>query len=476
MNDVGVRSVRPQPWRKRRTASWLASVLLPAGICTVIVLGLDGVLNIAGQSSLFFVGVLVVALLGGIAPAVLSAALSSLLLNYFLTEPRHSLRIADPDTALTMVVMLVMAVAVAALVDNAASRQRQARHAAREADLLRSFAESVLGGADLESLLERVRRTYSQRTVRLMRHGDAKQAVIAAVGDTPTDAVRASGMQIVTGDDEFLLELFGTPIDPADQRVLTVVAGQAAALVRQRELAEEAGKAQAIEKADKLRRSLLTAVSHDLRTPLAGAKAAVSSLRADDVGFSAQDTAELLATVEESVDQLTALVDNLLDSSRLAAGAVRPDVRRTYLDEVVQRALLSISRGATGFGSTGLDQVKADIGDAVVMADPGLLERVLANLIDNALRYADRSDVRISARPMADRIQIRVADTGPGIPKGSADQFFEPFQRLGDRHNAHGVGLGLSVARGFVEAMGGTIEATDTAGGGLTVVVDLAAA
>lgn len=269
--------------------------------------------------------------------------------------------------------------------------------------------------------------------------------------------------------------LAGHSLPSADRRVLTLVANKAAGLVRQRELAVEANRAEAIEKADELRRSLLSAVSHDLRTPLAGAKAAVSSLRSDEVDFSETDTAELLATVEESIDQLTALVDNLLDSSRLATGAIRPQFVPVYLEEVVQRALLSIGRGATGFGDGGLDRVKVDVGDASVMADPGLLERVLANLIDNALRYAPESIVRVNAGRVGPTVLINVIDEGPGIPRGSEEQLFEPFQRLGDRINKSGVGLGLSVARGFVEAMDGTISATDTPGGGLTVIVELPA-
>ena len=255
--------------------------------------------------------------------------------------------------------------------------------------------------------------------------------------------------------------------------MLSAVAKQAAGLVKQRELTEEAGKAEAIAQADELRRSLLSAVSHDLRTPLAAAKAAVSSLRSDDIDFSAEDTAELLATIEESIDQLTALVGNLLDSSRLAAGVLRPELRRVYLEETVQRALLGISKGVTGFRRHGIDRVKVDVDDAVVMADAGLLERVLANLIDNALRYAPDSPVRVTAGQVGDRVLIAVVDEGPGIPRGTEEQMFAPFQRLGDHDNSIGVGLGLSVARGFVEAMGGTISATDTPGGGLTVEIDL---
>jgi len=287
--------------------------------------------------------------------------------------------------------------------------------------------------------------------------------------------VDSADTAIEVGDDEFWMLMAGKKLSARDRRVLTAVAKQAAGLIRQRELADEASRTEAIVKADELRRSLLSAVSHDLRTPLAAAKVAVSSLRAEDVAFSPEDTAELLATIEESIDQLTALVGNLLDSSRLAAGVVRPELRRVYLEETVQRALVSIGKGATGFYRSAIDRVKVDVGDAVVMADAGLLERVLANLIDNALRYAPNSLVRVNAGQVADRVLINVIDEGPGIPHGTEDQLFESFQRLGDHDNTTGVGLGMSVARGFVEAMGGTIAAGDTPGGGLTVVVDLAA-
>ncbi|WP_396927177.1 DUF4118 domain-containing protein [Mycolicibacterium sp.] len=468
-------SLRAASPRERRVISWLAAVIVPTVICALTAILLDRYLTIGGESALFVVGVLIVALLGGMAPAVLSAMLSGLLLNYFLTEPRYTFTIAEPDAAITELVLLMLAVAVAVLVDRAASRQREARHASQEAELLTLFAGSVLRGADLATLLERVRETYSQRAVSVLRIRGNDETIVACVGKDPCVTVDSADTAIEVGDDEFWMLLAGRSLPARDRRVLTAVAKQAAGLVRQRELAAEASKAEAIEKADELRRSLLSAVSHDLRTPLAGAKAAVSSLRSDDIGFSEEDTAELLATVEESVDQLTALVDNLLDSSRLAAGVVRPELKRVYLEEVVQRALLSISRGATGFGAKGLDRVKVDVGDAVALADAGLLERVLANLIDNALRYAPDSIVRVNAGRVGTRMLINVVDEGPGVPRGTEEQLFEPFQRLGDRNNKYGVGLGLSVARGFVEAMGGTISATDTPGGGLTVIVDLAA-
>ncbi len=462
--------------RHHHLLSWLAAVVVPSAICAVTVAFLDPFMGIGGESALFVIGVLVVALLGGVAPAALSALLSGLLLNYFLTEPRYTFTIAEPDSAVTEFVLLAVAVAVAALVDRAANRTREARSASQEAELLSLFAGSVLRGADLETLLERVRETYSQRAVSLLRERDGRSELVACVGNDPCLTVDTADAAIEVGDDEFWMLMAGKKLAARDRRVLTAVAKQAAGLVKQRELAEEASRAEAIEQADTLRRSLLSAVSHDLRTPLAAAKAAVSSLRSEDVGFSAEDTAELLATIEESIDQLTALVGNLLDSSRLAAGVVRPELRRVYLEETVQRALVSISKGATGYGRGGIDRVKVEANDAVAMADAGLLERVLANLIDNALRYAPDSVVRVNAGQVGDRVIINIVDEGPGIPRGTEEQLFEPFQRLGDRDNTSGVGLGLSVARGFVEAMGGTIQATDTPGGGLTIEIDLAAA
>jgi two-component system, OmpR family, sensor histidine kinase KdpD len=465
--------------RQHHFISWLAAIIVPSAICAVTVFVLNPFMGVGGKSALFFVGVLLVALLGGVAPAALSALLSGLLLNYFLTPPLYTFTIAEPDNAVTELVLLVVAVAVAALVDSAAKRTREAKWASQEAELLALFAGSVLRGADLDALLERVRETYSQRAVSMLRvREDSEEGetgeIVACVGKDPCVDVDSADTAIEVGDDEFWMLMAGRKLPARDRRVLTAVAKQAAGLIRQRELAEEASQAEAIAQADALRRSLLSAVSHDLRTPLAAAKAAVSSLRSGDVAFSPEDTAELLATVEESIDQLTALVGNLLDSSRLAAGVVRPELRRVYLEEVVQRALLGVRRGNTGFRS-GLDRVKVEVDDAVAMADAGLLERVLANLIDNALRYAPDGMVRVYAGRVGNRVLINVADEGPGVPRGMEEQIFEPFQRMGDRDNTIGVGLGLSVAKGFVEAMGGTISATDTPGGGLTVVVDLAA-
>ncbi|MFI9407445.1 ATP-binding protein [Nocardia sp. NPDC052316] len=452
--------------------AWLAAVLVPLVVCAVCAVFLDGYLQLGGLSAVFFIGVVAVALLGGVVPAAFSALLSGLLLNWFFAVPRYSLTIAEPDSFVTVVVLLFVAVAVAALVDTAAKQTRQARRASQEAELLTLFAGAVLHGADLPNLLEQVRETYGLRAVSML----CGEQVIAAVGQNSPQRAADAETAIQAGDASSWLLLAGRPLASADRPVLNAVANQAAGLVRQSRLAEEASAAAALLEADRLRRALLSAVSHDLRTPLAGAKAAVSSLRSDDIEFSAEDTTELLETIEESVDQLTALVGNLLDSSRLAVGVVKPQLQRVYMDEVVHRALVSVGMGARGLRRAAMDRVKVEVGDVSVRADAGLLERVVANLIDNALRHAPRdTPVRVTAERDGDRVSIAVVDVGPGIPPGTEEQLFEPFQRLGDRDNTTGVGLGLSVVRGFVEAMGGTVHAEPTPGTGLTMIVDLPA-
>ena len=460
--------------RTRQVVSWLAAITMPWAILAVTI-RVDPALDLGAKSALFFAGVIGVALFGGVAPAVLSGLLSGVLLDYFHTEPRYSFAVANTSNLLTIVLLLGVAMAIAVLVDAAASRAREARRAGQEAELLSLFAASVLRGADLNTLLERVREAYSQRAVCLVREVDGRMIPVAGVGSEACLTVDAADTAVKVGDEEFWMLMSGRRLTGRDRRVLSVVATQAAGLVKQGELAEEAGKVQSLAEADELRRLLLSALGHDLRTPLTAAKAAASSLRAEDVWFSPEDTSELLATVEESVDQLTLLVANLLDSSRLAAGVVRPELTEVYLEEVVQRALVGIGGRTTIYGRASIDRVKVEVGGTVAMGDAGLLERVLSNVIDNALRYAPGSMVRVNAGQVGPRVLINIIDEGPGVSKGAADEMFQPFQRLGDFDTTSGLGLGLSVAKGFVEAMSGTITACDTPGGGLTILVDLAA-
>jgi two-component system sensor histidine kinase KdpD len=251
--------------------------------------------------------------------------------------------------------------------------------------------------------------------------------------------------------------------------VLAAFAAQVAVAYEQRRLTEAADAAAPLAEADRMRTALLNAVSHDLRTPIASAKAAVSSLRSPEVQWSDQDQQELLANADEALDRLAELVTNLLDLSRLQAGVLSIALRPVGVDDVVSRALDHVAHGA---------RVDVDVPDPVpdVVADAGLLDRVIANLVENALRYApvDRP-VRLAVSTHADAVELRVIDRGPGIPSAEREAVFAPFQRRNDHatSTSGGVGLGLAIARGFIEAMHGRITLEDTPGGGLTAVVSL---
>ena len=242
----------------------------------------------------------------------------------------------------------------------------------------------------------------------------------------------------------------------------------AAARARQAQrLATAAARAGELAQIDKLRSALLGAVGHDLRTPLAGIKAAVSSLRQADVEFSADDRAELLATIEESADRLAVVVDNLLALSRLQAGVLAVDVQPTVVDAVAAQAVLGTdTRGIT---------VDLDVPDDLpaALADAGLLERVTANLLANACAASPpNATVTVRGEAASGQIRLAVIDHGPGIPAGARESVFAPFQRLDD-HTGGGLGLGLAIARGFTEAQGGTLVPSDTPGGGLTMTITL---
>lgn len=461
--------------RFHRPLSWVAAIVVPL-VVTGVLAFLDRWLGFASETALFFVTVLAVSLLGGIGPAALSAVVSGLLLNYFFTDPRFTFTINQPDNLITILVLLVIAIAVAALVDSAASRRRQANLASRDAELLALFSDAVLGGADVSALLQRVRETYDQSAVSVVHTADGGHVVDAAVGDDPPGRAEDADTVCPVPGGEYELLLRGPKLGGRDRRVLTSVAIQAAGAVQRRRLEREASEARALAQTDEMRRALLSAVSHDLRTPLAGAKAAVSSLRASDVTFSPEDTAELLATIEESVDHLSALVGNLLDSSRLAAGAVRPKLQRTYLVEVVHRAATAVS-----WVGGPIPEIAFTFHAMWAFTDSGLLERVLANLIDNAVRHGGGGGVAVTSESESDddglaRTVIRVIDHGPGIPADRRDQIFDAFVQGGDRNGADGgVGLGLSVAQGFVAAIGGVLGVEQTPGGGTTMVVSLPA-
>ncbi|WP_144760869.1 ATP-binding protein [Curtobacterium sp. 9128] len=404
--------------------------------------------------------VLVVALVGGMLPAVFAAVLSGLSLDYFFVQPLHQVTVQQPWHLVALVMYVVSAVLVSFVVDRSARRSRTARRAAAESGLLMGIAGSVLRGDDaLQALVDRTREAFGYAGVRV-RQGDAVPATSGTFGEGP-DATTGLPSGAV-------LEFAGAPDDPTQRRLLRVVEQQIDAAVEHRELTRTAVDAERIAAADRVRSAILAAVGHDVRRPIAAASAAVQTLRASDIRLSDTDREALLATADESLRQLAVLLGDLLDVSRVQAGVLAVAPVALPLETVVAPALDELELGP--------DDVDLDLPTDLppVLADPGLLQRVVVNLLANAVRHSPTgASVRVAASAFGDGVELRVADHGPGIPAALRADVFQPFQRLGDTDNDTGLGLGLALARGFTEGMGGTIEADDTPGGGLTMVVRL---
>jgi len=447
--------------RRRLAGVALAAVLLP--LLTAVLAARRVHLNLADVVLVYLVAVVIITVIGGFWPAVLAAVAASLLLNWYFTQPIHTFTIQQPRELLALLLFVTVAVAVSSVVHLAARRALQAARAREEAASLLELAQTVLGGADSPAaVLEHLTRTHGGQAE--LQERVAGRWVRAA--SSRVDGVLAAALRIDIRSDLTLMvtgqDLSATPA------LLAGYAAQAAAALDRERLRTQAAQAEALAEGNRMRTALLAAVSHDLRTPLASIKASVSSLRQTDVEWSEADEADLLATIEQNADRLDALIGNLLDMSRLHTGSLQPFLRPTAIDEVAPVAVGGLD------DSLRLEMAVPD-GFPLVLADPGLLERVLANLFSNALRYSPAGrPPELHAVLDGGTVRLEVVDHGPGVPDEQKELIFEPFERVGDRHP--GVGLGLAVARGFAEAMGGRIGAFDTPGGGLTVRVTLPAA
>lgn len=449
--------------RRRRIAGFaLALAGLPA-LTALLSLFRDDE-SVTADVLAFQLLVVVVALVGGIWPAVVSAVAAGVLLDFFFVAPLYTVTIADPLQLLAIVIFVVVAVLVSIVVDQAARRSRAASRAAAESETLATIAGSVLGGQDaLQALVSRLRESFGMTSVILRSQGSvlysATEPAVADEDDIETD--------FPVGD-HGSLSLRGRALPASDRRILSAFLSQIESALRQRELSSEADRMRPAAEADRLRTALLAAVGHDLRRPLAAATAAVTSLRSAEVALTESDRRELLEAAEMSLHSLAELVTKLLDASRLQAGVLGVSLAPVAVDSVVLGALdeLDLAPG----------EIQLELAETPpVAADAVLLQRAIVNLLANALRFApaDQPPV-IATSEFGGRVQLRVIDTGPGIPADRREDVFMAFQRLGDTDNSTGVGLGLALSKGFVEAMGGTLDAEDTPRGGLTMVIDLA--
>ncbi|MDQ1248177.1 MAG: two-component system, OmpR family, sensor histidine kinase KdpD [Actinomycetota bacterium] len=451
--------------RVRRLVAWALVVVGLPLLTWVLTLWVDTD-TLPVVLMIYLAATLAVALLGGMLPAVVAALVSATLANYLFVPPRQTLRIDAVSDVIAILLLLAVAIAAARVVDVSARRMREAARARTEADVLTTLTGTILQGEHaIMALLERLRESFHLDYVALRerqeRHG--RWRTVESIGTAPADADRLTEVPI-SGDLE--MAVVGDGLSAEDMRVLAAVAVQADALMERDRLRRESQIARRERDRTATRTALLAAVSHDLRTPLAGIKAGVTSLLTNDDVLTSADRRELLATVATSTERLQSLVDNLLDMSRLDAGAVQPLLGDVWIPDLIAAAAKDVDPDRLRV------TVPYDLPPA--LGDEGLLERVLANVLENAVRYSPADfPVEVSADVVADVVIIRVADRGAGVAPDQRERIFQAFQRLGDAPRSEGVGLGLAVARGFVEAQGGTIEADDTPSGGLTMLIRL---
>jgi two-component system, OmpR family, sensor histidine kinase KdpD len=467
--DIRLRRSRPAILisRRRRVAAWSIALAGPLAL-TLVLAQLRDTFALPSELLAFLLIVVVVAALGGFVPAAGCAVLGFLLVNWFFTPPFYTFTINEAENLLALVIFLVVAGVVGALVSVAGRRTAEAQRARAEAETLAALGGTLAALDDpLPELVAQLRAAFDLDVVAVLHRGDAAWTVEASAG-TPVPTTPEECDLRIPLQERNVLVFSGEGIRQEDLTVLHSFAGQLRLAVERRQLQANAQRAEHLEEANELRTALLAAVSHDLRTPLSSIKASVTSLLQRDVVWTQHAVHEFLETIDEETDRLNNLVGNLLDMSRLQTGALQLVLRDVGLEEIVPGALGSLAERG--------EPVAIDVPETLarVRVDAALLERAIANLVDNALAWSpDDVEVRVEAAEVGDHVELRVVDRGPGIAPEDRARVFQPFQRLGDRSNGTGVGLGLAVARGFVQAMHGTILLDDTPGGGATMVVQL---
>jgi len=454
---------------KRAAIAWLLATV-GLSLATVLMAAASQTHDLQLDMLAFLALTVACALVGGLWPALFCALAGSLTLNFFFTPPLHTFTIQDPQNAAALIVFLLVATSVSSAVHLSARRAAQAVAAERESRVLAQLAHSLLGAADqLPALLDQARDTFGMPAAAIVRRESvhAPWVVLASTGAFDVDQVRDASVRAPV-DDQTELVLYGSVIQADERRLVSAFATHASAILSRDELIRQARAASGLAKDNRTRTALLAGVSHDLRTPLANIRSAVSSLREEEVTRSPADEANLLESIEESADRLNAMVGNLLDMSRLQTGSVTAHIQDLPLLDVLATSVSALGDQRRRVRTWFPDDLP------LFRADAGLLDRVLANVLENALKHSPgRQEVVVRGSVIGNRIQIRVVDRGAGVPDHAKEQIFAPFQRFGEATSGDGVGLGLAVARGLSEAMDGTLTAEDTPGGGLTIVIDL---
>ena len=438
----------------------LAVAVLAVAVTTLVIYPIRTVAPAVSLGVVYLLAVLLISILWGLRLGLLTALASALAFNYFHIPPTGRFTISEGENWVALGVFFASALIAGYISELARSRAREAEERRREADLSADLARLLLGGRSLQAALDPAGRRIAEALdidrVRLLIGEARPPAGWAALPLRHRDRIRAT-----------LLVPAGLPAgarERLEERVGPSLEALIAAAIDRESLMEEAVEAHALRRSDEVKTALLRAVSHDLRSPLTAIMTAGDALGSG--GLSESERAELSRAVTDEAERLSELVENLLDLSRLEAGAAEPRRDWCSVEELVAAAVDEI----------GDEKVRVSVlpDCPLILADAAQLQRALANLIRNAVAYSRGQPVVVKAGRVGGRIVIRVVDRGPGIEPTELDHIFQPFYRGGGRR-AHpgGAGLGLAIVKGFVEANGGTVRAETLPGQGTTFVVEL---
>ncbi len=469
--DEDVKKARPATLLRRPTTGalgrkrlWLGTGLSLAALVIVTAIASKHNGDLGTTLSVYLLLVVVSAGVGGLRPALLCAFAGPLLANWFLVPPLHTLRISSGRSLGELAIFLTVAIVTSSFVSNSSRRSAEALEAVDDATILAELAAGRTGDGqhDLALISNQMRQALGLRRVELRstlatdeQHGDANETpVVVAKLDHDTEAVG-----------------FGSALSARGQRLVPIFASQLSSALHQARAGEVVEESATLREADSLKTALLQTVSHDLRTPLAGIKAAVNSLQDREVQWSPEDQRDFLTGIETNTDRLSTMVTNLLDFSRLQSGTLRPILRATSLEEILPSVIGALGADSTRVVST----VSMDLPD--ILTDAPLLERVVANLVANALTWSPNSEpVTICAAVHNREVRVQIIDRGPGITAADRARVCEPFERIAPTapgrttatNYGGGVGLGLAIAGGLSQAIGASLNLRDTPGGGLT--------
>jgi two-component system sensor histidine kinase KdpD len=486
----------PEP-PSRRVGLLVAAALV--ALCTLLIYPLEQAAPVVSLGVVYMLAVVIVSVTWGVWLGVFTSLLSALSFNYFHLPPTGRFTIRDGDNWVALIAFLVVAMLASSVAEVTRARSREAAERRREADLAAEMARLLLGGRRLSEDLP----TAAARLSQVLDLPSAAIELDAVEGDERRVAFplregpRRLGTLLVPSDtSEATLRRLQERVVPALESLLN------AALERDSLLADVVETA-ALRRTDVIKTALLRAVSHDLRSPLTAISTA-----ADAVGSSSlseQERGEMAAIIQLETRRLSRLVDNLLDLSRLEAGAAEPRVVWTSVEEVLRAALADLSPAEDDFS------LSIDRDMPLVSVDPVQLERAFVNVLENARRHSGGHSVSVRARavrslaglsptadrlrdgegsptgvelrptalplhdgPAGDRLVVRIVDRGPGIPPAQLERVFEPFYRAGTTQGGHrGSGLGLAIARGFTESNGGRLHVESLPGQGATFVFEL---